>query len=455
MVPQNIPINGRIAIVDDQPEQALPIMNLFAKLQIPYVYYDSQATNLPDPESLYNDIRILFLDINLLDNSRRKDVELKSKLVGVLNRIISSENYPYLIIYWSREADEYNDLVQEIFDNDPLQNKKPIGFFSLNKQDYWSMDGTPTEDYEALIPTLFSRIEAEISKAPIYAHLLNWENQIHLSADKTLEEIFKLKNENDWNSDAGHLFYKLALAYAGRQIETLNPNEQVKSAFYSLNNVFADSLEYAIEANLKDKECTALEENKEKHNLTYVLNKKLLLSDDKTPVNAPGIVLGCESENEIEDFKALILGCLNMRLKTDEINNDNPELSNGQRRDLLREWKESIKQLSNNIYLVVTPVCDFAQNKYIFNKIVKGVKINASFRKYINTSEAIFVSPTFRILEADNEEVIILDFRHLYSFKEMPENGLTPLFRVRQQLLAEIQSKLSRHINRQGVLFLE
>jgi hypothetical protein len=43
MVPQNIPINGRIAIVDDQPEQALPIMNLFAKLQIPYVYYDSQV----------------------------------------------------------------------------------------------------------------------------------------------------------------------------------------------------------------------------------------------------------------------------------------------------------------------------------------------------------------------------------------------------------------------------
>ncbi len=235
-----------------------------------------QAANLPDPESLYNDIRILFLDINLLDNSRRKDVELKSKLVGVLNRIISSENYPYLIIYWSREADEYNELVQEIFDNDPLQNKKPIGFFSLNKQDYWSMDGTPTEDYEALIPTLFSRIEAEISKAPIYAHLLNWENQIHLSADKTLEEIFKLKNENDWNSDAGHLFYKLALAYAGRQIETLNPNEQVKSAFYSLNNVFADSLEYAIEANLKDKECTALEENKEMRRSSFSAHKTLV-----------------------------------------------------------------------------------------------------------------------------------------------------------------------------------
>ena len=33
-----IPLNGRIAIVDDQIEQALPLMRVFAKNNIPYVF---------------------------------------------------------------------------------------------------------------------------------------------------------------------------------------------------------------------------------------------------------------------------------------------------------------------------------------------------------------------------------------------------------------------------------
>ena len=42
-----IPLNGRIAIVDDQIEQALPLMRVFAKNNIPYVYYKGT-----DPEYL-------------------------------------------------------------------------------------------------------------------------------------------------------------------------------------------------------------------------------------------------------------------------------------------------------------------------------------------------------------------------------------------------------------------
>ena len=59
-----IPINGRVAIVDDKIEQALPLMRVFAKNNIPYVFYEGNNYNY-FPETPEHYIMILFLDLNL------------------------------------------------------------------------------------------------------------------------------------------------------------------------------------------------------------------------------------------------------------------------------------------------------------------------------------------------------------------------------------------------------
>lgn len=41
-----IPINGRVAIVDDKIEQALPLMRVFAKNNIPYVFTKAITTTI-------------------------------------------------------------------------------------------------------------------------------------------------------------------------------------------------------------------------------------------------------------------------------------------------------------------------------------------------------------------------------------------------------------------------
>jgi len=51
---------------------------------------------------------------------------------------------------------------------------------------------------------------------------------------------------------------------------------------------------------------------------------------------------------------------------------------------------------------------------------------------------------------------LLLDFRFFTSIgKDEINDSVQPLFRIRQNLLTEIQSKLSHHINRQGLLYLE
>ena len=45
----NIPLNGRIAIIDDKIEQAEPLMQVLSKNQMPYVFYKGNDLNyLPE-----------------------------------------------------------------------------------------------------------------------------------------------------------------------------------------------------------------------------------------------------------------------------------------------------------------------------------------------------------------------------------------------------------------------
>jgi hypothetical protein len=454
MIPHNIPINGRIAIVDDQIDQALPVMRLFSKLQIPYVYFGSDYEHLPEKGSAYNDVRILFLDINLIDNRRRKENELKASLIPIIDRIVSEDNYPYLLIYWSRHEEEYHGLVEEIFQKD-LPKKAPISYLSLQKSAFVKDDGKPTELDDQ--PDLLGIIKTELSKYPVYGHLINWENQVHVSADHTLEEIFKLKSYgDDWNQQAEFLFYKLALAYSGKNLKDYGPMDQIRSAFLSLNSVFLDSLEHSIGNNLVDFDCKPLDtEAQADSGIIMTLNRKLLLSEDASPSDAPGIVLKVPENEEVDDYKQLVITSFNWKDVQDEIRAQVPGISSSRLRVKCSEFRAQISDTGANVILAVTPLCDFTQRKNIFIHTIRGLLIKSKYKRFLHrSSEALYTSPDFRLSAEEEDMAIVLDYRHLFAQKSVPGN-LEPLFRMRQQVMAEIQSKLSRFMNRQGILFLE
>lgn len=111
-----IPLNGRIAIVDDQIEQALPLMRIFAKNNIPYVYYKGNDIEYL-PEQPENDIRILLLDLNLLGGRDNQPKDIRSSLFSVISHIISPNNYPYVLVLWSRQEKEYREILEELYSN--------------------------------------------------------------------------------------------------------------------------------------------------------------------------------------------------------------------------------------------------------------------------------------------------------------------------------------------------
>ncbi|MCF8292517.1 MAG: hypothetical protein K9I70_01790 [Chitinophagaceae bacterium] len=432
----NLPINGRVAIIDDQINHAEPLMKILSQRQIPFTYFSGEYDFLPTEAQ--NDFRILFLDINLIDNGEHKDAVIKSKLLPVLKSIIAKDNYPYILIYWSRHQNrrDKNLIEKQIFQNE-LKDRKPIAFLSAIKSDYFKLDGTATDDFGEKINHLFETINTLISNHHAFGYLLNWENKVHISADKSLEELFSSNVLHlDWSNNANYIINSLGLSFAGKYYSSQNAEEKIKSSYNALNIVFTDALENTInKSNVHN--AKKLKVAGSHKNLATVnnINKKLLVSDETEPMGYSGSVIEISHSKYAKDFENM----LNVNL------NDTGKKKTA---DIIKTYRK--------IWINVTPLCDSVQGKVIFHRLIRGLLVLSfkDIKKSFNNSEAFFISPSFTYENKDY--VLILDFRQFFTVDQIGKSRYRkPLFRVRQQLLSEIQSKLSRHISRQGVLFLE
>ena len=455
---QLLPLNGRIVIIDDQLNQAEPLIKILSQKKLPHTYYTGEVKYLPDEHAL-SDIRILFLDINLIDDSERAPKELKGRLVPVLRRVISEDNYPYLLIYWSRHERDKSLLEDDIFKNE-LTSRRPIAYISAMKSDYFTMGGEKTEDFEEKIENLFKIINKELKKFPAYSYLLSWENQTHKASNLTLQEIFGPYRKTDkWDNNADFIFNSLSSANLGiKRFEKAEPIDRIKGCFNTFNSIFFDTLESGINSlNISEPKCldpdlSNIDTTLFNSNINYRIN----MADNVSDICEPGVVFEYNGIEKEGVFKKLLNSILDyLRLK-ELIQKDNKDVTAEVLKNKLkkepRELRSNIRKSWIKIGLVVTPLCDYAQNKKIYDRIIKGLLIESIYLEWINEkSEAIYISPIFRY--NDKDYVLVLDFRYFIT-SEIDNWTNNKLFRIRQQLLSEIQSKLARHINRQGVLYL-
>jgi hypothetical protein len=83
---------------------------------------------------------------------------------------------------------------------------------------------------------------------------------------------------------------------------------------------------------------------------------------------------------------------------------------------------------------------------------VPGFIIPASLIKPVKRSDALFVSPVLALKSAFPEPFhLVFDFGYFNCLGFNSLKRHRPLFRLRTDLLVEIQSRLARHINRPGI----
>lgn len=449
-----IPINGRIAIVDDKIDQASPLMQALSKNNIPYTFYDGSNSDCfpAEPE---NDIRILFLDLNLLGGRTQKEKEIKSSLVNTLKHILSPNNYPYILILWSRQEREYKKVVEDIFNNE-LKDCAPISIESYVKSDFFPDFAEEIDDTKDKC-ILFDKLKSILMMHPAYCHLMQWENIVHTSSDDLLKHLFPNAEPKIWEATTNTIIESLGHAYLGQHFSKASAEEKIKASLLTLNMVLGDSIDkkstncsFFVKQELENKEF-----NKQKiETLKAELNYKLNFFENPNNICEPGVVFQyCISkENYFEQLLHKVISLFSIRnkilCKTPEILDSLLKKEISQE---MRQIKCDIQQTWIKIGVVVTPSCDFAQKKKIYDRIVQGVIIESRFGEYINQGDAFYISPVFR--HTNKNYIIVLNFNYFIT-EELGNNNCKMLYKIRRTMLAEIQSKLARHINRQGVMSL-
>lgn len=116
--------------------------------------------------------------------------------------------------------------------------------------------------------------------------------------------------------------------------------------------------------------------------------------------------------------------------------------------------RNKILETSTLIELNVTPLCDYAQDKAILFRMLPGIIIDAAYREHFNTKSlyTYLSDADFRLNGSDS--LFLFDFRYLCSIPKDELKKRVATLRLKQQLLSDIQVKLSSHINRSGVLFV-
>ena len=406
--------SGRVVVIDDKSEEIEPVLTELGKYGIPYLYFDGTLNKLP--EKPLKGIRFIFLDIELRGMKGQPDKTKASGLVAILKKIISVENGPYAIGFWTA----HKEVIPLVLGNCETGRIPPVAWIDVEK-----LVG---------IETLTERLRDKLKLLGAFQLYVEWENIVNAASIEFVRLFSSLASDGkNWSKDSAAIFYRLYKAYVEKQ-ELSNKEEQFKCACHLMNRIFLDTLENVTRRDLKLPDGFTLE-NKELPNDTPAkLNTLLNFSDHIINRHSSGNVY-LHKDDTLKE--SLIL-------------------------DVCKPG-ETPSECSLFI-VIVSPECDLAQNKVFkikagggtlqpLHRVLFGLKIpSEESKKLQNKRDCEYrIKPIWYL---GKSYCLIIHFATMsfYSEDKFLEN---PLFTLRRDILFDLQSKAANHVNRLGNFLLE
>lgn len=203
------------------------------------------------------------------------------------------------------------------------------------------------------------------------------------------------------------------------------------------------------------------------------INSRILLDMNTNKTAYPGNIYRLEDLPSLESIiekEKVIKDAINWdTLK--HIYNKNYKDSGLSRSKFNQELVKTITSRAEFVCMEITPICDFIQSKMALNRLVLGtiypvrlsfaiddreIKLEIMDRReplIKQRTEFLYITPFFEYRY--EFYFIVFDFHYFTSITSELIKDKSPVFRLRKELLSDIQVKLSSHINRTGVLSLD
>ncbi|MFC1534768.1 hypothetical protein ACFL7M_15550 [Thermodesulfobacteriota bacterium] len=415
--------SGRVVLIDDKAEEIEPLLVLLGKQNVPYLYFDGALDNLPEtpPEG----VRFVFLDIEL----GSKAVGIKnqaSALTGVLSKVVSASNGPYVIIFWTR----HKEVIEQILENCNKKSISPVAWIDLDKPKLVSK-----KDNKYDLAEIMGKLDKKLSKIGAFYLYVQWENILN-SAGKQFVHDFSgvVDTGTDWTKKTSELFYALYKSYVEKNV-LHEQTEQFKCACHVMNQSFFDLLQNYTATKLELPEGFTLSHGKVERNTLSKLNTSLLINEGLLDRPSTGYVY--------KEINRSLLASLS--------------------KSLFKKDKQPADMILCKI--ILTPECDLARNKtlitkkeedgqpveYKIHRSVYGVLFPCVDDQKDNRSgkgsPAQFdIGP---IWYQNKIYQIIIHFLTISTQNEKKIKG-KPLFALKRNLIFDLQSKAANHVNRLG-----
>ncbi len=462
------PQNGRVLIIDNQIEQAKPLMKILSKNRVKYSYFIGDSSDKPD--NPMQDIRLVFLDLQLRPPATTPNPNDDVKHdIKILKDLISKNNSLYILLIWSKNLlSDLGDLIKTGIGHE-TDLPQPLKIIDLDKNEYFEIDAItdkmiPKGEEKEILKKIQDEINSQISAQHFFHIFFYWDNIINKSSNEIINSISKADEDPEINNKKiWSLIYNLAEARSGQKND---PNDYriIRNSLLTFNGAFFDSVETnLINTNypcplLPQDQIIAIDDS-----FKAKINKKLLTVEEDLKCE-PGTVY-YDTDDAIKN------SIINDGINRDTLCDNFCDSLSKKRDDIFetgnkvkREYKEQLKTFENSIkdaikdnssliLCEVTPSCDYAQNKNKMNRVIHGVTWPLEFAYLIpNNSNYLYKSAKIEIRGGLFN--LLFDFRYFHSKQEDDFSSKTPVLRLRHEILVDIQSRLAAHVHRPGVTSL-
>lgn len=345
---------------------------------------------------------------------------------------------------------------------------------------------------------LNSKLKNAADSFQLFTH---WESVINRAAGTTVEHFSSLHEiDGHWPDNLKNIIMRLARAQLGQTVSDAKEDEVLRNALRTMNGTLLDLVEYHYpdvtgfsksirfnRDNIQFLRTAGGTEYKIKWN-RRTDKYKVYIGGTLVPARSHGVELKkvCNQGRnpaekthlrELVDAYESIKPSINTKLLIDTQPPSHVQPGNvylrevhvNRRRTLLKNYYK-VKPilddkgkcaLSNDelkkfkfIELEATPVCDYAQKKWIKYRLLPGLMVPESYAANINKGESFYHDIPIVKLYGVNYK-IVFDFRLFKSIDKNDHIADPPIFRLRNELSASILSRLSSHASRIGITSLE
>lgn len=424
---------GRYVVVDDERDQLRMLVDSLHAVGAPCV--GVHYTGKPLDKAAFAGVRVLFSDLFLLTGVTTPINQFAAMEAMLRNNVDPATGGPYLLIVWTSHDEEVDPLRQYLRERlDPAL--RPLAVLTLDKKPFLDGGGD-----------LAAAVHDRVNASPQIRALVAWEADVLAAAGATLAAVTDLipaehRDVDGFSALLDGVLSRLAVAYAGRPNVATDRRGAVNGA---LAPILADRIANAPSrpelTGIWDAAITRHQALPDVDDVqSGAMNRMLHLAvPPAEPVAAT-------------DWGATLL--LPEAMRADE--------------PMLERFGVKYPELMSQVFRIKGPdrprctpvlvrtgaVCDFAQRKpgplpYLLGLLVPVDVV----QKETMPLKSELESPVLLVDEAVGPVRLLVNARFQISMVTPPA-AFTPLFRIREQLLATIIAHAAEYQTRPGVVKL-